>query len=109
MHPKFVEGEVVLLQSVEQPECNGEYTVHAVRLPLTRYKCRVSGVVRTRIDPSIGYILDGPIVIDGNEVAWNESALRKKHQPGDMSFDDLMSSLSSPKLLKHEPSGSVPL
>lgn len=109
MHPKFAEGEVVLLQSTDYPEYNGEYTVHVVRLPGSIYKCRVCGEEAKLRTVGIGYVLDGPIVVGGREATWAEVCLRKKHQPGDMNFTDLMASLSSPKLLKHQPSGSVPL
>lgn len=88
MRPKFAVGEEVLLRSKDFPECNGEYTI-------------------TELKPHSldGYIykLDVHHHVEGKSDYWCESALRKKHQPGEISFDDLMASLSSPKLLTHQP------
>lgn len=88
MRPKFEVGEVVLLRSEDFPECNGE--------------CTVLGMYHR--DP-VGYCyyLDFVHHVDGFADAWKESSLRKKHTPGELSFTDLMASLSSPKLITHQP------
>lgn len=107
MRPKFEVGEVVILQSVNHPEFNNEYSVHAVLDGEDTYMCRVSGKMFAGWtgDSMYVYVLDGPIVLDGKEILWSENALRKKHVPGDMCFESLMHSLSSPKLLTHQPDG----
>jgi hypothetical protein len=114
MRPKFEVGEVVILQSKSQPEFNGEYTVRSVSFTGEKRPDRFhpSGQVYTSYlkDGSKGYayVLE-EIVIDSStesgikiEGSWAESALRKKHLPGELSFTDLMASLSSPKLITHQ-------
>lgn len=91
MRPKFEVGEMVILQSVGSPECNGEYSVLG----------RAEGRYRTPMNELFeGYVYN---LDDGSEVAWVETSLRKKHTPGELSFTDLMASLSSPKLITHTP------
>lgn len=90
MRPKFEVGEVVLVVSPIDPAVNGEYTILDVGFSLYRFQP----------DYDIG-------LKDGRRAL--ESSLRKKHQPGEMSFDSLMASLSSPKLLTHQPEGVAPL
>ena len=87
MRPKFEVGEVVLLQSKDFPECNGECTV----LDIADHV--VHGAV---------YKLNINHNVEGWMDYWKESALRKKHTPGEMTFDNLMASLSSPKLITHQ-------
>lgn len=82
MTPKFSVGEVVILQSRKFPERNGEYEVVKV-LP----HGADHGFQRVSRG-NFGYVLSG-----GRNL-WAESALRKKHQPGDMSFTELMVNLS---------------
>lgn len=91
MRPKFEVGEVVLLQSVMLPECNGEYTVLA-------RECGRYRVPSGELYEGFKYLLD-----DDNKDGWVERSLRKKHQPGELSFEELMHSLSSPKMLTHQP------
>lgn len=103
MAPKFAVGEVVILQSRDLPQCNGEHVVRKVVLrdAMTEDRVHPAGLIK-RIGGPIGYILEEVIPLgEGNdglpcEAVWNESALRKKHQPGELSFDKLMSSLSQP-------------
>jgi len=108
-HPKYEIGEVVLLRSVELPHMNCEAAVLKI----------YGGPAGTKIDhEGVGYQLsvggfsyfldkDFPSPETGNQIMWAESALRKKHQPGEMGFEDLMFSLSSPKLLTLQPDGVV--
>lgn len=88
MRPKFAVDEVIILQSKDFPDCNGEYMVldigdHPLHGPI--------------------YKLDIDHKVDGYNDYWKESALRKKHTPGELGFEDLMFSLSSPKVLTHDP------
>ena len=103
MNPKYSEGESVILQSINHPEYNGEYTVEKVLKNGDTYVCRSRGTLITRMDkPSFGYILNEVVVTGTNavgfvvEAAWQESALRKKHEPSQMSFQSLIQSINSP-------------
>lgn len=98
-------GEVVLLRSKSAPELNGEYTVRNVVNYGENYTCRLTGA-QIRNVPSTGdlfsYILEEVIIeteIDGRtyENAWKHTALRKKHEPSQQSFKDLMTTLKSPQ------------
>jgi hypothetical protein len=96
--PMFAVGEVVILQSVEFPHLNGDATVLAVTKPRVPYKCPATGISVIRSASNIGYVLDVDKMVAtslGELVAanWDESALRKKHQPGEHSFTRLMQSL----------------
>lgn len=103
MRPKFEVGELVILQSVDLPERNGEYGVIEIYLP---------GLAIIDGKPykltAISYRLDGAdqtndSLIHGGPTVFHEVALRKKHIPGELSFTDLMASLSSPVLITHQP------
>jgi hypothetical protein len=111
MRPKFEVGEVIILQSVDNPEFNNEYVVHAVLDGEDTYVCRCSGkTFRHWVARSpFTYVLDGPIVLNGQEILWSESALRKKQEPCGLSFEELMASMVSPKLLEYKPEGIAPL
>jgi len=94
MTPKFMLGEVVLLQSKSHPECNGEYSVTGIRPPNGERK----NPDKITISTTFGYTLscDEP----SSTSCWAESTLRKKHHPGEQSFADLMASLNSPSIVK---------
>jgi hypothetical protein len=97
MNPKFSVGEVVILQSETMPECNGEYSVLIVVTGKMSYECPVTGEIIISVADGIGYVLDGGHTDDtGTCCQWGEWALRKKHQPGEHSFTDLMASLKNP-------------
>ena len=100
MRPKFEVGEVVLLRSRSRPELNGECTVLETLYREDGFIGSGSGEVCRFAYRTTNYTEYG---------GWIEAALRKKHQPGEMSFDSLMASLSSPKLLTHQPEGVAPL
>lgn len=91
MRPKFEVGEVVILDSKHRPECNGEYVVVDAMYGLWRNN------TTKEIREGWTYKLN-----DGSKDPWGEPSLRKKHQPGELSFTDLMASLSSPKLITHQ-------
>lgn len=106
MTPKFSVGEVVILQSVNRPDLNGECTIGAVvtrQGQATEDRVHPAGfVIRKGERIAAGYVLQELMpystTTDGHkcELLWAESALRKKHQPGDMSFTELMVNLSQP-------------
>lgn len=106
MRPKFEVGEVVILQSKSQPESNGEYTVAVVLMEGMRVVCRLGSGVGMLGSDTASYLFTEPVRDlahpKGKEVLWAESALRKKHLPGELSFTNLMASLSSPKLITHQ-------
>jgi hypothetical protein len=111
MRPKFSVGEVVILQSVNYPEFNDEYIVHAVLDGEDTYMCRASGHMFSSWvgDSMYVYVLDGPIVYDGKEILWSEKALRKKQEPCGLSYEELMASMVTQKLLEYKPEGVAPL
>lgn len=91
-------GECVILQSEDYPQYNGEYTVFEIILRGSAARCRISGVDQQAIS-SFVYALDQPLRSDktGREVFFLQSALRKKHEPSQQSFKDLMTTLKSPQ------------
>lgn len=90
MRPKYEVGEVVLLQSVARPELNGEYVVEDVHFG--------SAITATQRIEFTGYLYG----LEGLDCNWIETSLRKKHTPGELTFENLMASLSSPKLITHQ-------
>lgn len=98
--PKFFPGEVVILQSVKYPEFNGEHIVRRIMKDDDEYKCRHSGKILVNGTSSpILYILEDILTAKSEkgsivEIGWEESALRKKHIPGEMSFTELMTALT---------------
>lgn len=96
-NPKFFPGEVVILQSVNKPHLNGEYTVLDVIHGGDLIKCRITGKDCKRAESGIPAYRLVELIDEGTngiEALWKESTLRKKHVPGDMSFTELMSSLT---------------
>ena len=90
--PLFAVGEVVILQSKTAPELNGEYQILEVVGP--GESTVVDGVKKKNNFPRYVYGLGvaGP----RNSRFWAESALRKRHQPGEYSFDGLKQILAMP-------------
>lgn len=84
MTPKFEVGEVVVLQSATMPELSGEYTV---------MKHLGLGHALNTDKVEFGYELT--IECPGC-LGWAESSLRKKHEPGTLSFRDLVQTLKDP-------------
>lgn len=105
MSPKFKEGECVILQSISRPELNGEYTVREAVSWGETYKCRLTEMTVKRIPTNkvaYGYTLEEVVSteVKGDityEHTWSETALRKKHEPSQQSFKDLMTTLKSPQ------------
>ena len=106
MTPKFQVGEEVILQSKSHPEFNGEYrvvlVVHGVcEVGDPHYPVRY----KWSSPPPTGYVLDDPSLFEVDSrhtgsIFWGESALRKKHTPGEMPFDDLMATIKSGQPVK---------
>lgn len=99
--PLFAVGEVVILQSKQFPGLNGECTVLAhVKKGDDFFDPVAKRMVRRVAGP--GYLLDvsgdNAVLSDGSPGArlWAESALRKRHQPGEYSFDGLKQILALP-------------
>jgi len=100
MKPYFEVGEEVILCSEECPQFNGDAVVimiveHAVFIdPHNGLVVRILGY-----SGDIFYILDGYVddaEQDGRSNYWDQSSLRKKHQPGKQSFNKLMSGIKQP-------------
>lgn len=107
--PKFEVGEVVLLRSESCPNLNCEAAVRARREGPAGTTFMEEDNKYNIITGGYVYFLDVdlPNPKTGAQLLWAESALRKKHQPGEMGFHDLMASLVAPKLLTHQPGGVV--
>ena len=106
--PKFEVGEVVLLRSEDYPHLNGEYAVKRMCEPNIKRLCEAGTGVSYKISEHWTYDLGFSVEhLGGVTSFWQERALRKKHQPGETGFHDLMASLVAPKLLTHQPSGAV--
>ena len=99
MEQFFEVGEVIILQSPNLSEYNGEYTIHAI-LPVNEdFKCRLTGLMIYTTE-GLSYVLDEPLAdlhaFDGCETLWAPSSIRKKQEPGELSYTQLMQSLRSP-------------
>lgn len=100
MTPKFSVGEVVILQSVDAPEWNGEYSVVMVIDGDEEFQDPHRDILCVSHGEGYGYILDcsdlcgigdtGRVV----SLCWMQSSLRKKHQPGELSYSELLQSLT---------------
>ena len=88
MKPLFEIGESCLLQSLSAPHLSGEVVIlsvkHAKNTPVVGLKGMYTGFVY-----SVGVI--GPNNID----LWIEDCLRKKQEPSQFSFKELMSNLNT--------------
>lgn len=101
--PKFEVGEVVILVSNDYPHLNGEYTIHDIGTVITDGCATMGGIdyhFQDAADGNYIYSLGLDLLNTGRPSAVNEQVLRKKHQPGTMSFTELMSSLNVPKMEK---------
>lgn len=86
MSPKFELNEVVVLQSIQHPELNGEYTI---------LKLKDGEYMNTQTNEFINSFVYDLGIDHGTGHWWFEEALRKRHQKGDMSFRELMSGLKT--------------
>jgi len=99
MQPKFKVGEAVILQSKNRPELNGEYVIAVIRKNGEEFHDRNTGeLCRCEFKIShFGYVLENCKLRDNQrEHMWSEPSLRKKHQPGEMSFHSLMEWMKQP-------------
>lgn len=90
-------GEVVVAVFVNYPECNGEYVVLEVMTP---EQTKAEFPMFSIRENSLYYRLDGLKINPVEGVSCNaaaERALRKKHEPSQQSFKDLMTTLKSPQ------------
>lgn len=102
---KFNTGEVVILQSISEPQKNGEYTVRAVLYEGSEYTCRQTNRRVRKSVEGASYLLEETFTLgvseqgDLLECPWAESALRKKHDGSSFSFSQLMDTLKQPSLI----------
>jgi len=107
--PKFAVGEVVIVAGNTRPCEQGEHTVHLILTPGARYFDRITrSMVRTiplnQHHSGFGYIMEDLLLDhDGHEVIFDQSCLRKKHVPGEDSFNEIMQDLKN-----KEPTSCVP-
>lgn len=86
--PRFSVGELAILQSVNQPDYDGEYTIKEIK-----YAENIKEVVTKEEITGYWYNL-GFYSNKGNNF-WFEKSLRKKQEPSEMSFMQLMGSLNT--------------
>lgn len=100
MNAKFSEGEVVILQSVTMPQYNGEYIIDKIIHPREPHTCRISGINLEDCEEIMGYVFTEALLDlvanDGGETIWAETALRKRQEPSELSYTELMQTLRSP-------------
>lgn len=98
----FEVGEKVILQSRELPQYNGVHIIRAKVEVGDVYQDRISNVLWENETGGVGYILEEILLVEEktcpyrDEAFWSESALRKYHEPSDMSFQELMEQLKQP-------------
>ena len=96
----FSVGEKVILQSRELPQYNGVHVVRARVEVGDIYQDRITSVYWKSISDSVGYVLEEILPAledpDVEEAFWAESALRKYHEPYDMSFHEMMEQFKQP-------------
>lgn len=86
MKQYFEVGEEVILCSEDYPELNGDYVIFNIVHGDMAYKDPLVEEMLTSRGCGIAYLLDGLTDMEiGMEthIPWEQSALRKKHQPGE--------------------------
>ena len=98
--PLFEIGEEVVIQSKDFQEVNGQCSVvEKIVMPNEKYVDRLNCTVFKNISGKYAYLLSNKLLhpnANGAEALWGESALRKKHKPSELSFQELVSSLKTP-------------
>lgn len=99
MNNWFEVGEEVIIQSISNPQYNGEsFIIKGILDKNDRYKDRLNGT-RYFMTDGPGFImeqiLEDKTENDGREAVFCSSALRKKHKPSDESFQSIMQSIKS--------------
>jgi len=94
----FSVGEVIILQSPNLSEYNGEYTIHAIVQPNENFTCRLTGL-NLYTTEGVSYVLDEPLLdlvsCEGAETFWGPSSLREKYYPSEFSFNELIADLKT--------------
>jgi len=99
--PKFAVGEVVIVACSQFPIHDGEHTIRGILEPGSIYFDRLAHrdlrTVPVGATSPFGYIMEAVLDdTDGFEVIYDERALRKKHQPGELSFEELVNEQKQP-------------
>lgn len=104
MSPRFSAGEVVILQSVNYPQYSGEYEILKVLFYNDEFPDRLDETTTIICEGDIAYVFTKPLAscTQRGECIWAEQSLRKKHQPGEISFRSLMDTLKSPQIVEWE-------
>jgi len=99
MNPKFNVNEVVIVQSPYYPEANGEYEVLEIFTPM-QFQLYCKGTFQSENKTFVyrlkDYQVTGKKNPDNKIDCVSEPSLRKKHQPSNLSFNQLMNVLNSP-------------
>ena len=88
----FKLGEEWILQSVQNPELNGDCVITAVEEPERRWHFIGGGEIGWATDFAYFTTIAHP-----NGCVWNESALRKKHKPSTESLSTMIEELNKVK------------
>lgn len=98
--PLFKVGEEVILQSISNPQFNGEYVVEDIIAPKESFLSRNDKRSACNGSDTFGYLLNEIFPhkeLGHSEYLWSELALRKKYPPSEFTFDELMSKLKVDK------------
>lgn len=98
MNPKFSVGEIVIVQSPNYPETNGEYEVIQI-FNYEEFLVYCEGAFKSESQPLVyrlkDYVAFGKIKVGSKTDCVSEPSLRKKHQPGEMDYKELMQTLKN--------------
>ena len=89
----FKVGEECILQSVHNPELNGDCVITVVEAPKIRWQ-KAEG---SRISYGVNFAYFTTIP-HPNGIIWAESALRKKHKPSTKSLSTMIEELNKVKV-----------
>jgi hypothetical protein len=97
MNPKYSEGEIVILQSANFPEYSGEYEIFKVLFYNDEFPDRLDKTTTLVCDGPVAYVFTEPLAdkSTSTECIWAEHSLRKRQQPGQMGYKELMTSLKN--------------
>lgn len=103
--PKFSVGEEVIICSPKYPQHTGEAIIEEIIYVGNIRRCRISGIElhhKRRAFPLM-YVMTTPYSNrqGTNEIAFLESSLRKKHTPGDQTFEEMMNAFKMPKPVRY--------
>lgn len=89
--PSYGVNEIVILDSKQYPEFNGEYAVIGISRNGELYKGEIVEAGKNAWYYDLGF--NTPYYKEFT--LWNERCLRKKHEPSQMSFQSLIQSIIS--------------